>query len=81
MQSSDLANLLNFKERGPRLFDEDGRETMTEKIKEKYPEDATGEKNIKKDVLGKQYTSIQSEFTAYLDELREGREKAQDKAD
>jgi hypothetical protein len=42
MQSSDLAELLNFKERGPRLFDEDGRVTMTERAPEKDKQKEAG---------------------------------------
>ena len=60
MQSSELADLLNFKERGPRLFDEDGRSTMTREFKkmeiEKEPEES--KKNKEENEEDKEETVI-----------------------
>ena len=50
MQSSDLADILNFKESGPYLFDEDGRIIITEQVQKK--EDGTPE--IAGDKFGKE---------------------------
>lgn len=69
MQTSEMADLLNFKARGPRIFDEDGRIVTTDIIKERYTEDKDGEKNIKKDVLGKKHDEIQKQFNDYVEAM------------
>lgn len=50
MQSSDLANLLNLKESGPYLFDNDGRSlSATKKGPKEYSEDEAGANEYMKD--------------------------------
>jgi hypothetical protein len=79
MQSSELADILNLKERGPYLFDEDGRIVLTEKIENRYPENEEGEKNIKKDVLRKKHDEIQVQFNTFMETLDKKLDAAEEK--
>ncbi|MEI7562351.1 MAG: hypothetical protein WCJ39_01125 [bacterium] len=80
MQSAELADILNLKERGPYLFDEDGRIVITQYPKERYPEDETGVKNTKKDILGKKHDEVQQQFNNLLNELSKRYETLDEKS-
>jgi hypothetical protein len=81
MQSTDVQKILNLQERGPYLFDEDGRSPITEQSKEKYPENETGIKNTKKTVLSKAYTEVNQQFSNFMEDLKKKYETLENKLD
>lgn len=69
MASAELGEILNLKNRWPYLFDNDGRIVTTERAKERYTEDKTGETNVKKDILSKKYEEIDGQYKEFMKEL------------